>query len=201
MTSAARLPLLSYAEYLALERETDVRHEFLRGEAWAMAGGTPRHSKVKLNLLALVDGRLGAGPCQAYDSDLKLRVDSTGLATYADLAIVCGPIRRDAEDRNAVTNPSAVFEVLSPSTERWDRGAKFHHMQTVGSLRSYVLISPDEPRVEVFTRLEDGTWRLSSHGAGEVATVELGEAEIRVEVDALYRNLPEDDADQASGRS
>lgn len=201
MTAAARQPLLSYTDYLALEEETDVRHEFLRGEAWAMAGGTPRHSAVKSNLLFLVAGRLGSGPCRAYDSDLKLRVESTGLATYADLAVVCGPLVRDTEDRNAVTNPTAVFEVLSPSTERWDRGGKFHHMQTVPSLRSYVIVSVDELRVEVFTRLEDGSWRLSSHGAGSIATFDLGEGRIDLEVDALYRNLPEDEPDQPTGRS
>ncbi len=102
---------LSYADYLALEQETGVRHEFLDGDAVAMAGGTPRHSKLKLHLGGLAFAGLGDHPCQAYDSDLKIRVPATGLATYPDLSVICGPLAHDTEDRNAVTNPTVLFEV------------------------------------------------------------------------------------------
>ncbi|MEZ4239346.1 MAG: Uma2 family endonuclease [Myxococcota bacterium] len=130
---------LSYAAYLALEAETGVRHEYLDGEAWAMAGGTVRHAKLKTNLTADLSVALGDGPCQAYDSDLKLRMLETGLATYADLAVICGPVARHPDDRHAATNPTVVFEVLSPSTEGGTAEGSSGTSGQAASLRHYVL--------------------------------------------------------------
>ncbi len=189
MGEPARKLELSYQDYLALERETDQRHEFYQGEAWAMAGGTPRHAA----LIARLGGAFWVGlqsrPCDLYSSDLKLRVLDTGLATYPDLSVVCGPLERDPEDRNAATNPTLVLEVLSASTEAWDRGAKFAHMRRVPSLRHVVFVNQDTPRVELFTRQGDGSWRLVESGPGEIFRVDdLG---VEIPVDALYEGLPE----------
>lgn len=188
---AATPPLLSYAEYLELERSTDIRHEFLRGEAWAMAGGTPRHSAIKSNLLFAVALTLRSGPCRVYDSDLKVRIPETGLATYPDLSLICGPLLRDGEDPNAATNPTVLFEVLSPSREAWDRGGKFHHYQRLPGLRQYVLIGDDPPLVEVFSRGTDGGWLLRSYRPGERFELDLTEGRVELSVDELYRELPE----------
>jgi len=189
MVAAYQTRRMSYADYLALERQTDVRHEYINGEAFAMAGGTPRHSKLKTNLTIEVGGALGSGACQAYDSDLKVRIVATGMATYPDLTIVCGPLERHPEDPNAIANPTVVFEVLSDSTEAWDRGAKFSHLQRVPSLQHYVLVNQGGVRVERFTRIDAATWQYSAFGPGEV--VELAAIGATLEVDALYRNLPD----------
>jgi len=198
MAVAARKHRLTYAEYLALERETDLKHEFLDGEAWAMAGGTPRHSRVKANLITALNTALGDGSCVVYDSDLKVRVLETGLATYPDAAVVCGPLGRDPEDRNAVTNPAVLVEVLSDATEAWDRGGKFAHYRRIPSLRHYLLVDSGQPRVEHFVRQEDGRWLLSEHGPGDA--VEITAAGVSLPVDGLYRGLPDEPEDaEAAG--
>jgi len=124
---------MTYAEYLALKQQTGLLHEFLDGEAWAMAGGSSRHSRIKMNLAGSFYVALGDSPCQPYDSDLKIRILETGLATYPDLAVVCGPIDRHPEDVNAVTLPKLVAEVLSDSAESWDRGGEFAHYRQIAS--------------------------------------------------------------------
>ena len=188
---------LDYAEYLALERSTDLRHEFLDGEAWAIAGGTPRHSKIKANLVGQLYLALGRGPCAAYDSDLKVRVPDTGLSTWPDAAVICGPLQRDALDRNAAVNPTVLVEVLSEATEAWDRGGKFAHYRRLASLRHYLLVDSRTSRVEHYVRMADGRWALSEHGPGEVVEVEA--AGLRLEVDRLYEGLPAEDEPPKEG--
>lgn len=181
---------LTYREYLDLERETDMRHEFLNGEAWAMAGGTVRHSRLKTRLLLQVGTSIGDGRCEPFDSDLKVRVLSTGLATYPDLTVVCDGDERHPEDPEAITNPSLLAEVLSPTTEAWDRGGKALHYRQIATLQHYLLVRVDAPHIEYHRRQEDGSWRLTDHRAGDVLSIpELG---VRIDLDALYRGLPED---------
>ena len=178
----------TYAEYLAIELKTNLRHEYVDGEIRAMSGGTLRHCKLRTNLTGLLNSSLGDGPCQVYDSDLKIFVDSVRLATYPDAAIICGPLETHPEDKNAVTNPRVLLEVLSPSTESWDRGGKFLSYQEIPSLQEYLLLSPDEPRVERYTRQEDGSWRYQRYGAGDTVPIEAAGVELPLE--RLYRNLP-----------
>ena len=187
---------LRYAEYLALEQETGLRHAFLDGRVWLRQGGSPRHSKLKTSLAGLVGALLGDGPCQPYDSDLKVRNPATGLATYPDLTVICGPLQRHPDDRNAVTNPAVWFEVLSPSTEAWDRGAMFAHARELDSLQAYVLVSATAARVEVYTRGEGDAWILRAYGPGTTALVPTLAGGI--DVDRLYRNLPEEPPDDTA---
>lgn len=180
---------ISYADYLRLERQTDVRHEFLDGEAWAMAGGTPRHSKIKANLIRVIGNALVGAPCQSYDSDLKVRILETGLATYPDATVICGPLVTHPEDRNAVTNPSMLVEVLSDSTERWDRKGKFSHYRRAETLRHYVLVDSEIPGVEHYALQGDGSWKLTFLEPGDhIVAADLG---LRIAVDDLYLALPE----------
>lgn len=190
MGEAARKLELSYADYLTLERETDLRHEFLGGEAWAMAGGTLRHSKVMTNLTVAFGAALRGRRCQPYNSESKIHIVDTGLFTYPDLSVICGQPHRSPEDRNAATNPTLLAEVLSASTEGWDRGGKFAHYRQIPTLRYYLLVSVDEVRVELFTREADGRWMLSEHLAGGV--VPLPELDVTLAVDELYLDLPEE---------
>lgn len=188
MAEAARR--LSYQDYLTLEQEQDLRHEFLDGEAWAMAGGTPRHAGVIGNLYGLTWSALRGRPCLPYGSDLKIHVEDTGLFTYPDLAVVCGPLARSATDPNAVTNPVLLAEVLSPSTESWDRGGKFAHYRRIPTVQHVLLVSVDSAKVELYTRMADGRWLLSEHGPGE--QVALPALDLSFAVDELYAGLPED---------
>jgi Uma2 family endonuclease len=187
---------LTYAEYLDLERAEDVRHEFLDGVAVAMSGGTPRHAKVKINVAAVFVNALGTGPCQPYDSDLKVRVLDTGLATYPDLAVVCGTLERHPEDKNAVTNPSLLVEVLSPSTQAWDRGDKFMHYRRIASLLDVVFVDPDALRVEHYHREADGSWRYRE----QVAEGSLEVLGVKCSIASFFLNLPDEPAPEPLAR-
>jgi len=192
MSAAAELVRCTYAEYLALERRTDQRHEYFDGEVFLIAGGTLRHVRLKTNVPGLMFARLGDGPCQAYDADAKIRVPATGLATYPDLSVICGQPERHPEDPNAATNPTLIVEVLSESTEVWDRTRKFFHYQQLPSLRHYLLVSHDDVRVEHFERAEAGAWTYRVFGSGDVVALSL--LGVSLPVDALYKNLPDDPA-------
>lgn len=189
MSSAGEIVRYSYAEYLQLERDTGDKYEYLRGEVFLMAGGSLRHSRLKTNATIALGAGLGDGPCQAYDADAKIRVPATGLSTYPDLSIICGPPERHPQDENAATNPTVIVEVLSPSTEGWDRGPKFKHYQLLASLRDYLLVSSEDVRVEHFARADDGAWLYRAHGPGDSVT--LASVGLTLRVDDLYRNLPD----------
>jgi Uma2 family endonuclease len=180
---AEAAPRLTYAEYLALEASSEQRYEFVDGVVYAMAGGTPEHARLAMKLGATLVAALDRKGCSVYGSDLKLRVDATKRSTYADVVVVCGPERRSDVDPNAVTNPTVIVEVLSPSTEASDRGEKWRHYQHLDSLREYVLVSQDEPYVEVFRRDGD-EWVLRTAQAGQM--IELPSQAVQIAVDDIY---------------
>ncbi|WP_437876750.1 Uma2 family endonuclease [Sorangium sp. So ce513] len=179
----------TYAEYLALEASSNVKHEYLDGQIYAMAGGTPEHAALAAAVIGLLFPELRRGRCRAYDADLRVRVPSTGLATYPDVTVVCGPIERDAQDEQAVTNPTLIVEVLSRSTEEYDRGDKFEHYKTLASLRQYVLVSHRERCVEVWTRDTDGGFTSSVAREGDIA--HLASIGARLDVRELYEAAAE----------
>jgi Uma2 family endonuclease len=166
MSSPAHRIRYSWSDYLALEEASNVKHEFLDGQIYGMAGGTPEHAALKAAVTGLLFSQIRGGSCRAHDSDLRVRVMETGLATYPDITVVCGPSERDPQDANAVTNPKLIVEVLSDSTEDYDRGDKFEHYKRIGSLEEYVLVSHKERSVELWSRHADGVWsqRLARDG-------------------------------------
>lgn len=174
----------SYAEYLAFEEASDVKHEYCDGAIVAMAGGTPEHSLLKSNLLGLAHAALSGRPCRPFDSDLRVRVPSTTLATYPDLSVICGPLQRDVEDRNAAVNPTLLAEVLSPSTAAYDRGEKLDHYAHLTTLREVVLIDSTRAHVDVYRRLGEKAWERHGYGPGE--RIPLGSIEVSIELDELY---------------
>jgi Uma2 family endonuclease len=180
---AAQAPLgIGYSEYLAIEQRTGIKHEWLDGTVRAMAGGTPQHSGVGAGLMFQLSLALSGRRCRVFTSDLKIRVRATGLATYPDVAVVCDRLERDPEDRNAITNPRLLAEVLSDSTATYDRGRKFDHYRQIPSLREYVLLSQDEPRIEVLRRNEQGVFETHTALAGQ----ELELVGVKLSVDAIY---------------
>ncbi|WP_437683244.1 Uma2 family endonuclease [Sorangium sp. So ce131] len=179
----------TYAEYLALEASSNVKHEYLDGQIYAMAGGTPEHAALAAAVIGLLFPELRRGRCRAHDADLRVRVPATGLATYPDVTVVCGPLQRDAQDEQAVTNPTLIVEVLSRSTEEYDRGDKFEHYKRLASLRQYVLVSHRERSVEVWTRGIDGGWTSAIAREGDAAhLVSIG---VWLDVRELYEAAAE----------
>jgi Uma2 family endonuclease len=148
-------------EYLARERVAPHKSEFYRGQIFAMSGGTPRHNTISVNLLASLRGRLRGTPCRPYNSDQRIRIPANGLSTYPDVSVVCGELQLDAQDRDAIVNPRVMFEVLSKSSESYDRGKKFDLYRQLETLREYILVAQDESQVERFVRQEDGSWLLT----------------------------------------
>lgn len=156
-----RVPAFTAAEYLRIERAATYRSEFYRGEMFAMADGSPKHSLIKMNLSGALWSRLRGHRCTAYDSDLRIRCP-TGLYTYPDASVICGELEFDDEHKDTVLNPTLIVEVLSKTTEAYDRGKKFDHYRTIPALREYVLVAQDEPMMQRFLRNEDGTWTLTA---------------------------------------
>lgn len=179
--------LHSYDEYLALERATGERYEYIDGHMLAMAGGTPEHAELCVNLGSLFKAALRGRPCKVYSSDLKVCVGEDGLFTYPDLAVVCGKLQRSARDPNAVRNPVVLVEVLSDGTEAYDRGEKFEKYRQIASLREYVLVSHRKPGVELLRWSPDGSWNLRALGPQD--TLHLESLEVEIPVAAIYEDV------------
>ncbi len=179
----------TYAEYLVIEEFSNVKHEFLAGQMYAMAGGTPEHAMLAAAASGSLYGQLRGGRCRVADSDLRIRT-GTGLATYPDVTVVCGPIERDAEDRLAVTNPTLIVEVLSDRTEEYGRCDKFEHYKSLPSLRQYLLVSHRGPSVEVWTKDGD-SWQRAIVREGEVEQLVIG---AKLDVSELYAAAAEPSA-------
>ena len=174
----------SLEDYLSVEEMSAVRHEFLNGEIFAMAGGTPEHAALSAAVVVLLGSRLAGRRCRPYSADLRIRVLATGLATYADAAVICGEPVRDPGSPTHVTNPSVIVEVLSPSTAAYDRGEKREHYQQISSLREYLLIAQDRREIEIWARHADDGWQRSVRGPGE--RFELPSLGVQLTVDELY---------------
>lgn len=177
---------MTYAEYRAAEVAGLTRHEYLNGEVWAMAGGTPEHSALAVAIGGELRNALRGKPCRVYSSDLRVRIGDAGLSTYPDASVVCGQLETAPDDKDAITNPVVLVEVLSEATEAYDRGAKWAHYRRIPSLREYVLVSQVEPLVEVFRRAESGRWELLEARAGD--TIELASLGVRLDVNAIHAN-------------
>lgn len=163
--SALPLPIsyLTPEEYLALERAADTKSEYWQGQTFAMAGASTQHTIIGANTLAELVMRLRGRSCTVHTNDLRVKVTRAGLYTYPDVAVVCGKAEFDDEHEDALLNPTVLIEVLSPTTEAYDRGAKFKMYRTLASLADYLLIAQDKPLIEVFTRQPGDRWLLSTY--------------------------------------
>jgi Uma2 family endonuclease len=180
---------MTYAEYLTFEAASETKHEYLNGEVFAMAGGTITHGALAMAVGTALSNALRNRPCRVLSSEVRVRSKATGLATYADVTVVCQKIEVDKDDAHGVLNPALIVEVLSDSTEAYDRGAKAAHYRRIASLREYVLVSQGEPLIEVYRRNERGKWELSVEARrGEVAELTSCGEPIRIDVDAIYRD-------------
>ena len=178
----------TFDEYLLLEDIAEVKHEFLDGEVWAMAGGSPEHAAIIGNVTTLLNVQLRGQRCRVHSTELRIRVKATGLGTYPDVTVICGRLERDPDDRTGHTaiNPRVLVEVLSPSTENYDRGEKLAHYQAIPGLAEIVLVAHDRNEVEVLRREGDGSW--SRHIAGEGQAARLTSIACDLAVDEVYRD-------------
>jgi Uma2 family endonuclease len=180
----------TYQDYVWLEEESSSRHEFLEGEIFAMAGGTPEHAAMAAEVIGQLREKLRGGPCRVFTSDLGVRVLATGLATYPDASVVCGPTERDPDKKTNVTNPRLLVEVTSDGTEEYDRGEKLEHYKRIPSLQAVIIVSHRDALVEVWAR-SPGTeaWTRTEARSGQSAKV--AGMPCVLEVDAIRRAADE----------
>jgi Uma2 family endonuclease len=163
-------PRYTVEEYLAAERDSEERHEYLDGQVYAMAGESPEHGTICTNISGQLYSQLRGKPCQVFSKDMKVwsgpkpesRYDTKGLYSYPDLVVVCGELHFHDEHRDVLLNPVVIIEVLSPSTEAFDRGEKWARYQTwLPSLTHYILVSQSKPQLEHYLRRPNGEWVYS----------------------------------------
>jgi Uma2 family endonuclease len=180
--------LLTAEQYLEIERAAESKSEFFGGEMFAMAGAGESHNRLVWNLIALLGPQLRSGPCQGYPSDMRVRVSPTGLYTYPDVAVVCGEAQFLDGRKDTLLNPGLIAEVLSPSTEAYDRGRKFEHYRSIASLNQYLLVASERVHVDLYTRRADGQWLFTSADGADGA-IDLTSVGCQVTLAALYEDV------------
>ncbi len=182
MAAQAQLkPYLTPEEYLALERRAKIKSEYWQGELYAMAGASTNHTIIGANALAELVMQLKGRPCTAHTSDMRVKVARADLYTYPDVTIVCGKAKFEDRHEDTLLNPTVIIEVLSPSTEAYDRGAKFELYRMLESLSDYLLVSQERPTIEHYTRQPDDQWLLATYkGLDAVAAIPSIGCELRL---------------------
>lgn len=174
--------------YLELERASETKHEFYRGEVFDMSGASFTHTVIAVNTTRELSSQLRKKPCTVHSNDLRIQVRAAGLFTYPDVIVICGEPRFLDKRNDTVTNPTLIIEVLSKSTESYDRGKKFQHYRTLETLQEYVLISQDSANIERFTRQPGGDWLLSA-ASGLDATVTLASVGCTLALADVYEKV------------
>ncbi len=187
MSSVPKI-LLTPQEYLARDRAAESRSEYYRGEMFAMSGASWEHTLIKDNTAREAGNQLKDGPCHVLTSDLRVKVDATGLYTYPDVIIVCEEPQFEDKMFDTLLNPRALVEVLSESTEKYDRGGKFRHYQRVPSVQEYILIAQDQPLIDRFVRQPDGTWVLTTYDA-LAQTFAFASVPVQIPLTDIYRGV------------
>ena len=200
--SAQRLPYVSPEQYLEIERKADFKSEYWSGQMFAMAGASREHNLIVGNVVREVGNLLRGKPCETYPSDMRVRVEATGLYTYPDATVVCGePLFLDVTV-DTLLNPLLLVEVLSDSTGAYDRGGKWKNYQRLDSLQEYILVSQEEPRVEKYVRQPAGQW-LYSQVNGLDALLPLDSLGVSLPLSEIYARVefppPEEITRQGAG--
>jgi Uma2 family endonuclease len=181
-------PYLTPEEYLEIDRKAERKSEYFAGEMFAMAGAREPHNLIVGNLIGEFRQQVRSRPCRVYPSDMRVQISATGLYAFPDVIVVCGePLFRD-ERRETLLNPTLLVEVLSESTEAYDRGKKFEHYCTLESFAEYLLVSSDHVSAELFTRQPDGRWLLSRARALE-ESLDLASVGCRLTLADVYEKV------------
>src|SRR5688572_3198032 len=179
---------LSEADYVEIERAADFKSEFFDGEMFAMSGGTRWHSLIAANLIREFGNALKNGPCVTFDSNMRVKVEATGLYTYPDVIVACETQRFVDDEMDTLLNPTLLVEVLSDSTEAYDRGKKFEHYRQISSLREILFVSQREPRVEQFIRQNASDWLLRET-AGLTNRLSLSSVEAAISLGEIFAKV------------
>lgn len=183
---------LSPEEYLARERRAEIKSEYHDGEVFAMSGASRAHNLIVTNFVRELSLRLRDRDCEVYPSDMRVKVDPTGLYTYPDVIVVCGEPAFEDEHVDTLLNPTLLIEVLSESTEAYDRGKKFEHYRKLETLQGVVLVTQDEAHAERFTRQPDGQWLLGE-ASGLEAALHLASIDVTLPLADIYDKVLFDD--------
>ena len=159
--------LLTPEEYLALERKSEIKHEYFAGEMFAMVGASKRHNLIMSNIIRILGNQLLDRPCNVYPSDMRVKVSATGKYTYPDVVVACEEEKFDDAENDTLLNPVVIIEVLSESTEAYDRGKKIEQYQYIDSLTEYLLISQEPYRIEQYVRQSNKEWRYFEYHRAE----------------------------------
>lgn len=153
---------ITAAEYLALERQAETKSEYWNGNIYAMSGASLKHNRIVAGLATTLGAQLRRKSCEPFFGDMRVKVSPTGLYTYPDVIVVCGEPQLEDDQLDTLLNPKVIIEVLSESTEKYDRGDKFAHYRALDSLTDYLLVAQNQPCIEHFQRQADGSWRYSA---------------------------------------
>jgi Uma2 family endonuclease len=175
-------------EYLVPERKAGYKSEYFAGEIFAMSGASEQHNLIVANVVATLHTQFRNRPCKVYASDMRVKVSPTGLYTYPDVVALCSEPRFDDDQKDTLLNPTVIIEVLSPSTEAYDRGDKFGHYRKLACLTEYVLISQEKIHIERYVRQPDNQWLLSET-SGLHDTVQLPSINCTLVLDEVYEKV------------
>lgn len=187
---AATLNRISIAEYITISKEQNQKYEYHDGSIFAMAGGTLEHGTIGGNIFSFLNERSGTdgSKCRTFNSDIRLHVEKSNKIFYPDVMIVCNQIERSKAEKESIINPTVIVEVLSETTESYDRGDKFHFYQQIPSLKEYVLVAQDKQQVDIFKREGENTWKIRRYQA-EDKVLHLESIEVEIPFDMIYRNV------------
>lgn len=188
---------ITAADYLALERQAATKSEYLNGQIYAMSGASRNHNRITVNLTRRLGNQLSGKPCEPFSGDMRVKVSPTGLYTYPDVVVACGESRFEDDHVDTLLNPTVVIEVLSDSTEAYDRGDKFAHYRALESLTDYLLVAQDKPRIEHYSRQPDGQW-LYSVADGLDARIEVAAIDCALALVEVYERVEFPDAGQTA---
>jgi Uma2 family endonuclease len=173
-------------EYREMESTSEVKHEYYQGEIFAMAGATVPHNFVRKNIISALDQKLSDSPCQPHNGDTRIYIKKNGMHMYPDVTIICGEVRTDNNDKFNVLNPTIILEVLSPSTEGYDKGLKFSFYREIPTLKEYILVEPESVRIEAFHLNADGFWGLKVYKDIE-SSLELPSINVSLPLKEIYK--------------
>lgn len=195
MSTEPQPQVTTAAEYLAFERAAiDAKHQFYNGRIYAMAGASTNHNRIASNLTRIIGNQVLDRDCDVMVSDMRVKIEATGLFTYPDVILTCGEPKWDDEQFDTLLNPGVLFEILSPSTEKFDRETKFRHYFQIPSLTDYLLVSQESPLVEHFIRHDETKWMFQRAEGEESLRIESHEIELPLA--EIYHRVEETTDDQ-----
>jgi len=186
--SVAIKPKYTPQEYLDIERKAETKSEYFNGEIFALAGASKKHNIIVANIIIELGAQLKKRLCQIYPSDMRVKVSQTGLYVYPDVSVVCGDPKFEDEHYDVLLNPTLIAEVLSESTEAYDRGKKFEHYRKIESLKEYLLIAQDKHSIEQFIKQNDGSWLFLETSDSE-GTVRLRSINCELLISDVYHKV------------